>query len=90
VCWAAFTLVGPGAMAGIEPLRATTCATCATCAGALLLGAPAAPDLPQVHWSALPTEVWLNVAFLAVGAAALANLLHYRGGWRPSARPRPR
>ena len=72
-------------MAGVEPLRATTCATCATCAtyatcaGALLLGVLAAPDLPQVHWSALPTEVWLNVAFLAVGAAALANLLHYRG-----------
>ena len=52
MCWAAFTLVGPKVMAGVEPLRATTCATCA---GAVLLGLLAAPDLPKVHWGALPT-----------------------------------
>ncbi len=76
VCWAAFTLVGPKVMAGVEPLRATTYATCA---GAVLLGLLAAPDLPGVRWGALPVGVWLNVAYLAVGAAAVANLLYYRG-----------
>jgi len=75
-CWASFTLAGPRVMAGIDPLRATAYATCA---GAVLLGVIAAPDIPNVHWSALPTGVWLNVAYLAVGAAAVANLFYYRG-----------
>lgn len=75
-CWAAFTLAGPRVMAGIEPLRATTYATCA---GAVLLGLIAAPDLPAVHWSTLPAGVWLNTAYLAVGATAVANLFYYRG-----------
>ncbi|MGW6202924.1 DMT family transporter [Streptomyces sp. NPDC055089] len=76
VCWASFTLVGPRVLAGIEPLKATTYATCA---GALLLGVLAAPDAADVAWSELPTSVWLNTAFLAIGAAAVANLLYYRG-----------
>ncbi|GAB7035727.1 EamA family transporter [Streptomyces platensis subsp. malvinus] len=75
-CWAAFTLAGPRVLSGVDPLRATTYATCA---GAVLLGALAAPDLPEVSWSHLPPAVWLNVAFLALGAAAVANLLYYRG-----------
>ncbi|MFI1755310.1 DMT family transporter [Streptomyces sp. NPDC020571] len=75
VCWAAFTLAGPRVMAGIEPLRATTYATCA---GALLLGLLAVPDLPDVRWSTLPVGVWLNAVYLAVGAAAVANLFYYR------------
>lgn len=76
VCWAAFTLAGPRVLAGIEPLRATTYATCA---GAVLLGVLAAPDLGRVDWGALPAGVWWNTAYLAVGAAAVANLLYYRG-----------
>jgi drug/metabolite transporter (DMT)-like permease len=76
VCWAAYTLVGPKVLAGIQPLRAMAYATCA---GSILLGALAAPDVGEVHWSAVPTSVWLNVAYLAVGAAAIANLLYYRG-----------
>ncbi|KOG61214.1 hypothetical protein ADK76_13975 [Streptomyces griseoflavus] len=76
VCWAAYTLAGPRVLAGVDPLRATTYATCA---GALLLGVVAAPDLPDVHWSGLPSAVWLNAAYLALGAAAVANLLYYRG-----------
>ncbi|WP_030663564.1 DMT family transporter [Streptomyces rimosus] len=76
VCWAAYTLAGPRVLAGVDPLRATTYATCA---GALLLGVVAAPDLPGVHWSGLPSAVWLNAAFLALGAVAVANLLYYRG-----------
>ncbi|MFC8450036.1 DMT family transporter [Kitasatospora sp. NPDC057223] len=76
VCWAAFTLVGPKVMAAVEPLRATTYATCA---GAVLLGLLAAPDIPGMHWSALPAGVWLNTAYLAVGPAAVANLFYYRG-----------
>ncbi|MFJ8826620.1 DMT family transporter [Streptomyces sp. NPDC102467] len=75
VCWAAFTLAGPRVMSGVEPLRATTYATCA---GAVLLGALAVPDLPDVRWSALPGSVWLNAVYLAVGAAAVANLFYYR------------
>ncbi|MGY0056357.1 DMT family transporter [Streptomyces sp. LZ34] len=76
VCWAAYTLAGPRVLAGIEPLRATTYATCA---GAVLLAVIAAPDLPKVRWGELPTGVWLNAAYLAVCAAAVANLLYYRG-----------
>ncbi|MGK5642575.1 DMT family transporter [Streptomyces sp. URMC 126] len=76
VCWAAYTLIGPRVLAGVEPLRATTYATCA---GAALLGALAAPDLAHVRWGELPSGVWLNAAYLAVGAAAVANLLYYRG-----------
>jgi len=76
VCWAAYTLAGPKVLAGLEPLRATAYATCA---GAVLLGVLAAPDLGEVHWTTVPATVWLNVAYLAVGAAAIANLLYYRG-----------
>jgi drug/metabolite transporter (DMT)-like permease len=76
VCWAAYTLAGPRVLAGIDPLRATAYATCA---GALLLGVIAAPDVPGVEWSELPPGVWLNVVYLALGAAAVANLLYYRG-----------
>lgn len=76
VCWAAFTLVGPRVMAGIAPLRATTYATCA---GAIMLGVLAAPDMGKVQWTQLPTSVWLNAVYLAVGAAAVANLFYYRG-----------
>ncbi|MEU6687700.1 DMT family transporter [Streptomyces sp. NPDC046832] len=76
VCWAAYTLVGPRVMAGIEPLRATTYATCA---GAVLLGVFAAPDMGEVQWTELSSSVWLNAVYLAVGAAAVANLLYYRG-----------
>ncbi|MFE9005908.1 DMT family transporter [Streptomyces sp. NPDC007875] len=76
VCWAAYTLIGPRVLAGVDPLRATTYATCA---GAVLLGALAAPDLGDTHWSGLPAGLWLNVVFLAIGPAAVANLLYYRG-----------
>ncbi|MFJ2195982.1 DMT family transporter [Streptomyces violaceusniger] len=76
VCWAAFTLIGPRVLAGVDPLRATTYATCA---GAVLLGALAVPDLGDTHWSELPAGLWLNVVFLAIGPAAVANLLYYRG-----------
>ncbi|MFC4983585.1 DMT family transporter [Streptomyces atroolivaceus] len=76
VCWAGYTLLGPRVMSGVDPLRATTYATCA---GALLLAVLAAPDLTRVLWSELPAGVWLNTVYLAVGAAALANLLYYRG-----------
>ncbi|MGI5339519.1 DMT family transporter [Streptomyces sp. CA-181903] len=76
VCWAAYTLLGPRVLAGVEPLRATTYATCA---GAALLGVLAAPDLVAVRWGELPSGVWLNSVYLAVGAAAVANLLYYRG-----------
>ncbi|GAA3043866.1 DMT family transporter [Kitasatospora albolonga] len=76
VCWAAYTLIGPRVLAGVDPLRATTYATCA---GAVLLGVLAAPDLGEVVWSDLPAGVWWNSAYLAIGAAAVANLLYYRG-----------
>ncbi len=75
-CWAAYTLAGRRVLADIDPLRATTYATCA---GALLLGVIATPDLPGVEWSEVPPTVWLNVVYLALGAAAVANLLYYRG-----------
>ncbi|GAA3143364.1 DMT family transporter [Streptomyces rectiviolaceus] len=76
LCWAAYTLAGPRVLAGMEPLRATTYTTCA---GAVLLSVIAAPDLPEVRWSELSAGVWLNLAYLALGAAAVANLLYYRG-----------
>ncbi|MER7461281.1 DMT family transporter [Streptomyces sp. NPDC097981] len=76
VCWAGYTLVGSRVLTGVEPLRATTYATCA---GAVLLAVFAAPDLAEVQWSELPSGVWLNTVYLAVGAAAVANLLYYRG-----------
>ncbi|WP_030620460.1 DMT family transporter [Streptomyces sclerotialus] len=75
-CWAAYTLAGPRVLAGVDPLRATTYATCA---GAVLLGLVAAPAVPDVHWGELPSGVWLNAVYLALGAAAVANLLYYRG-----------
>lgn len=76
VCWAGYTLVGSRVLAGVEPLRATTYATCA---GAVLLGLIAVPDLADVRWGELSSGVWLNTVYLAVGAAAIANLLYYRG-----------
>jgi hypothetical protein len=45
----------------------------------VLLGIIAAPDLVDLAWRELPAGVWLNIAFLAIGAAAVANLLYYRG-----------
>ncbi|UJW30041.1 DMT family transporter [Saccharothrix sp. AJ9571] len=75
-CWAAYTLAGPRVLTGIDPLRATTFATCS---GALLLAVIAAPDIPDVAWHDVPSSAWLNVAYLALGAAAIANLLYYRG-----------
>ncbi|MFK4222580.1 DMT family transporter [Streptomyces sp. NPDC019890] len=75
-CWAAYTLAGPRVLAGIEPLRATTYATLA---GAVLLGIYSAPEMGRVAWSDLTPGLWLNVVFLAVGPAAVANLLYYRG-----------
>lgn len=76
VSWAAFTLVAPKVLAGIEPLTAMAYATCT---GAVLLALVAAPDLGRVRWGAQPSEVWLNVAYLAIGATAVANVLYYRG-----------
>ena len=76
VCWAAFTLSAPKVLAGIEPLTAMAYATCT---GAVLLALVAAPDLGKVQWGALPSEVWLNVAYLAIGATAVANVFYYRG-----------
>lgn len=76
VCWAGYTLVGSQVLSGIEPLRATAYATCA---GAVLLAVLAAPDMADVQWSQLPPGVWLNTVYLAIGAAAVANLLYYRG-----------
>ena len=76
VCWAAYTLAGPKVLAGTDPLRATAYATCA---GAVLLGLVATPDLPDVRWGELPPGVWLNAAYLALCATAVANLLYYRG-----------
>ncbi|MFD0634701.1 DMT family transporter [Catenulispora yoronensis] len=76
VCWVAFTLAAPKVLADIEPLTAMTCATCA---GAVLLGVLALPDVGQVQWGALPSQVWLNVVYLAVGATAIANVFYYRG-----------
>ena len=76
VCWAAFTLAAPKVLAGIEPLTAMAYATCT---GAVLLALVAAPDLGRVPWSAQPSRVWLNVAFLAIGATAVANVFYYRG-----------
>ncbi|MEZ0111889.1 drug/metabolite transporter (DMT)-like permease [Catenulispora sp. EB89] len=76
VSWAAFTLAAPKVLAGIEPLTAMAYATCT---GAVLLALVAAPDLGRVQWGALPSEVWLNVAYLAIGATAVANVLYYRG-----------
>jgi drug/metabolite transporter (DMT)-like permease len=76
VCWAAFTLSAPKVLAGIEPLTAMAYATCT---GAVLLALVAAPDLGKVQWGALPSGVWLNVAYLAIGATAVANVFYYRG-----------
>ena len=76
VCWAAFTLAAPKVLAGIEPLTAMAYATCT---GAVLLALVAAPDLGRVPWGALPSGVWSNVAYLAIGATAVANVLYYRG-----------
>ncbi|GAA1967582.1 DMT family transporter [Catenulispora subtropica] len=76
VCWVAFTLSAPKVLADIEPLTAMTCATCA---GAVLLAVLAAPDFGRVPWGALPSQVWLNVAYLALGATAVANVFYYRG-----------
>jgi drug/metabolite transporter (DMT)-like permease len=76
VCWAAFTLAAPKVLAGIEPLTAMAYATCT---GAVLLALVAAPDLGRVHWGALSSGVWLNVAYLAIGATAVANVFYYRG-----------
>ena len=76
VSWAAFTLAAPKVLAGIEPLTAMAYATCT---GAVLLALVAAPDMGRVHWGALPSQVWLNVAYLAIGATAVANVLYYRG-----------
>lgn len=76
VCWAAFTLAAPRVLAGIEPLTAMAYATCT---GAVLLALVATPDLGRVPWGSLSSGVWLNVAYLAIGATAVANVFYYRG-----------
>ncbi|WP_370358801.1 DMT family transporter [Catenulispora sp. MAP12-49] len=76
VCWAAFTLAAPKVLAGIEPLTAMAYATCT---GAVLLAVIAAPDWGKVQWGAVPSGVWVNVAYLAIGATAVANVFYYRG-----------
>lgn len=75
-CWAAFTLTGPRVLAGIEPLTATTYAMLT---GAILLGVYAAPSAVDVVWSDVPASAWLNLAFVAIGPTAVANLFYYRG-----------
>ncbi|MET7328249.1 DMT family transporter [Nonomuraea sp. NPDC005650] len=75
-CWAAFTLSGRRVLAGIEPLKATTYATLS---GSVLLGIYSAPSAAGVVWHDVPAYVWLNVAFVALGPTAVANLLYYRG-----------
>jgi drug/metabolite transporter (DMT)-like permease len=74
--WAAYTLLSPRALAGIEPLRATAYAVTS---GAVLLAAMAAPSLTRIDWSALPAAFWGNVAYLAIGATAVGYTLYYRG-----------
>ncbi|MEV4111702.1 DMT family transporter [Nonomuraea sp. NPDC049695] len=75
-CWAAFTLSGRRVLAGIDPLKATTYATLS---GSILLAIYSAPSAVEVAWQDVPAYVWLNVAFVALGPTAVANLLYYRG-----------
>lgn len=75
-CWAAFTLLGPRVLAGIDPLRATAFAM--TC-GAVLLGLYSVPSAVHTDWGSVPASAWLNAAFVAVGPTAVANLFYYRG-----------
>ncbi|MFI0820706.1 DMT family transporter [Streptomyces sp. NPDC021098] len=75
-CWAAFTLLGPRVLAGIEPLRATAYAM--TC-GAILLGLYSVPSAMDADWGAVPATTWINAVFVAIGPTAVANLFYYRG-----------
>lgn len=75
-CWAAYTVYGSRVLGGMEPMKATTYAMLV---GAVLLGCYASPNVDDVSWTALPTSVWLNVVYVAIGPTAVAYLFYYRG-----------
>ncbi|WP_330250163.1 DMT family transporter [Nocardia sp. NBC_00565] len=74
-CWASYTMLGAPLLAR---LSAPTVTVYATAAGTLALGLFAAPALPDVPWSDLSLEFWLNQAYLGILPTALAYVLYYR------------
>jgi drug/metabolite transporter (DMT)-like permease len=76
VAWALYSIASKNVLKGIAPLRATTYGTTVGAIGLLLVAAPA---MPSVHWAAVPTTTWLNVAYLAIGPTAIAYLFYFRG-----------
>lgn len=74
-CWACYTMLGAPILAR---LAAPTVTVYATAAGTVALGLFAAPALPDVAWSDLGGEFWLNQAYLGVLPTALAYVLYYR------------
>lgn len=75
-CWAIYSVAARGALARIEPLRATTYATVV---GAIMLTAIATPSFCRTEWTHVSFGVWLNVLFLSVGPTAIAYLFYFRG-----------
>jgi drug/metabolite transporter (DMT)-like permease len=73
--WTAYTLLGR-ILVGIDPVKAIAFSTSV---GALLLAALAAPALSSVTWSTLPAGIWVDIGYLAIGPAAIAYVLYYRG-----------
>ncbi len=74
-CWAIYSVAARGALARIEPLRATTYATVV---GAIMLTAIATPSFCRTEWTHVSFGVWLNVLFLSVGPTAIAYLFYFR------------
>ncbi|GAA1584564.1 EamA family transporter [Nocardia ninae] len=74
-CWACYTMLGAPIL---TRLAAPTVTVYASAAGTVALGVLAAPALPDVAWSELGLEFWLNQAYLGVLPTALAYVLYYR------------
>lgn len=76
VTWASYTVLSKRAIAGLDPLVATTWGTVA---GSALLAVMAVPSLHEVQWDQLPPEFWINAAYLGILPTAVAYLFYYRG-----------
>jgi drug/metabolite transporter (DMT)-like permease len=75
-CWAAYSIISKKVLRDMDPLRATTYATVVGAVALTLLAIPAASE---TNWPSLTTTTWFNLAFLAVGATAVAYLFYFRG-----------
>lgn len=75
LAWAAYTLLGRAALAGLSPLAASTYASLA---GTLMLGVAAIPDLAELQPAMLTPEVLVAGAYLGILGTGVAFVWYYQ------------